>query len=114
MIYKFNSRKHRRCHIVNEETGLTYCKAENGMTDLNETETFIPQQRVVCSNCVEARDGKQKKRRTTKLKNELKLNFYSTDAWLISSDPLACTSDFSCTQSHNQIHPVPSSMPSLN
>ncbi len=82
MIYKFNSKKHRKCHIVNEDTGLTYCKAENGMTDLNETETFVPQQREVCSNCVEARDGKQKKRRTSKIKNELKLNFYSTDAWI--------------------------------
>lgn len=79
MRYKHNSRKaKRKYHILHEETGLTYCKAENGSWRLDEIVSSLPLHAKVCGICNQLlRDNNPPSRERRAHRGD----FYKTDEW---------------------------------
>jgi len=85
--YKYNNKKlKRKVHILDNESGVTLCKTENGSAGLNEEEATdkFPENRTVCSLCQNL-SKKQKKGETEKLTKQEDIfdikNFYGSWQW---------------------------------
>jgi len=85
MIFLYNSSKSKRSvHVVNTDTGRTYCQIENSRAfhNLDTRNNKFPQGRDVCSICrkqltiYHKKGTKKKKDKAKKSKS-----FYKTDVW---------------------------------
>lgn len=80
MRYKHNSRKaKRRYHLIHEESGKTYCKAENGSWRLDEIVSDLPHGARICGICKQLhREGKTPNGPSFR---EQRRDFYKSDEW---------------------------------
>ena len=84
MAYKFNSRKkNSKYHLIHKESGLTYCKAENGSWNIDSYAEKLPEDKTVCSMCCHLFKDKKVPTKTSKkqkTRDDTK-GFYQSDEW---------------------------------
>lgn len=80
MIYRYSKKTSKSVHILNEETGKTFCKLENSTAGrkLTERSSVFPHGRRICSIC----EGMQSPTKRSKAKRVApSANFYSSWEW---------------------------------
>lgn len=79
--YKFDKKPSRKVHEINPDTGMAYCKVENGTGRKLVTSENFPEGRAPCSMCTrlkaEPEPSKAKKRKQKKGK------FYGSQEWAV-------------------------------